>query len=81
MTADEWKIFKNDINSLGVLEWNVGEPPKQDNFLDLALWIDKGRILTKTYQKPTNISIHLTDICPPPWNDQRHNSWDVEARF
>ena len=25
MTADEWKIFKNDINSFGILRWNIDE--------------------------------------------------------
>ncbi|KAL7553431.1 hypothetical protein ACHAWF_017429 [Thalassiosira exigua] len=37
MTADEWKMFKNDINSLGIIEWNINELYRQVVFLDLTL--------------------------------------------
>ena len=66
MTADEWKIFKNDINSFGILEWDIDEPSKQVDFLDLTLWIDGDKILTKTYQKPINLYQYITPTSAHP---------------
>ncbi|KAL7523454.1 hypothetical protein ACHAWF_000528 [Thalassiosira exigua] len=63
--------FQEDINSFGILEWNIDEPSKQVDFLDLTLCIDCDRILTKTYQKPINLYRYITPTSapPPPWND------------
>jgi hypothetical protein len=67
-SKEKWEIFKKDINDFGILKWNVEDPSFSVDFLDLTLKIEDGNIVSKTYQKPTNLYQY---ICPnsahPPW--------------
>ncbi|KAL7545539.1 hypothetical protein ACHAWF_008884 [Thalassiosira exigua] len=58
--------YKNKINSFGILEWNVDEPSKEVDFLDLTIWIGNGTILTKTHQKPNNLYQYIPPISAHP---------------
>ena len=55
-SANEWTAFKRDIDRSGLLRWDVDEPSKSIDFLDLTIKIDGGgSITTQTYQKPINL--------------------------
>ena len=44
----------------GLLEWDVTEPSKSADFLDLTIGIEKdGSIVTKTYVKPMNLHLYI----------------------
>jgi hypothetical protein len=46
--------------SFGQLQWEVEEPSRQVNFLDLTITLDpNGNITTKTYVKPINLHLYI----------------------
>ena len=53
-TPEDWKDFKKDMNSYGMLKWEIDQPSKSVNYLDLTVTIVDVRIETKTYPKPLN---------------------------
>ena len=57
--TDEWEAFKKDLNTFGILTWEVSALEREVNFLDLTLTLENGRIVSKTYQKPTNLYLYL----------------------
>ena len=67
-TNDEWTEFKKDIDDFGILRWNVDEPSKSVDFLDLTVEIENGSFVTRTYQKPINLYQYITpNSAHPPW--------------
>ena len=46
-----WRNFCRDVNDFGILKWEIDEPSKSVNFLDLTLTIKGNRVETRTYQK------------------------------
>ena len=51
-----WQRFKQDVNSFGILTWEIDEPSTSVDFLDLTISISQdGNITTKTYQKAMNL--------------------------
>jgi hypothetical protein len=58
-TDGDWEAMKLDYNSFGILKWEFTDPSCQINFLDLTLWIENGKILTKTYQKPNHPYLYI----------------------
>ena len=62
-----WDDFKRDL-PFGILEWDVIEPSKSVNFLDLTISINANRYIeTRTYQKAMNLYLYLppTSAHPP----------------
>ena len=54
-TPEEWTQFGNMLNGYGTLKGEIGEPSTCVNYLDLTISIENGVVVTKTYQKPTNL--------------------------
>jgi hypothetical protein len=62
-----WTSFKNKLNSWGHLEWLIEEPSRNTVFLDLDISIQNSSILTKTFQKPTNLYLYIpSNLAHPP---------------
>jgi hypothetical protein len=59
--------FKKDMNNFGILTWDCGDLGLSENFLDLTIYIENNRIITKTYQKALNLYQYLppTSAHPP----------------
>ena len=56
------------INDYGILKWEVGKPSTSVHYLDLTVSIENGVLVTKTYQKPTNLHQYITpNSAHPPW--------------
>ena len=53
-TDTEWEQFKQDVNNFGILTWDIEDPSDSKIFLDLTITIERGRIITTTYQKALN---------------------------
>jgi hypothetical protein len=51
--------FTTDLNSFGILEWDVDPMAKSVNFLDITATIRNGGIETRTYQKAMNLYLYL----------------------
>ena len=55
--------FKTDIDNFGILRWDVEDPSKSTEFIDLTIEIKDGAIITRTYQKSITscqiLHIHL----------------------
>ena len=47
-------------NNFGLLKWDFSTPSKSVDFLDLTIYIEDGRLLTKTYQKPMNLYQYIS---------------------
>ena len=56
---DNWVQFCRDVNDFGILRWEIDEPSKSVNFLDLTLTIRGRRVETRTYQKKMNLYLYL----------------------
>jgi len=58
--------FIEYTNNFGLLKWDFSARSQSVDFLDLTIFIEDGRLLTKTYQKPMNlyqyISMHDTFV-------------------
>ena len=68
LQPSEWNDFKKDLNSHGMLKWTVQESSMSANYLDLTVTIENGNVVTKTYQKPTNLYQYITpNSAHPPW--------------
>ena len=68
LSEDDWSQFKNDIDDFGILTWDVEDPSKSTNFLDLTIEIKDGAFITRTYQKPISLFQYLTPhSAHPPW--------------
>jgi hypothetical protein len=62
-----WTSFKNKLNSWGHLEWLIEEPSRNTVFLDLDISIQNSSILTKTFQKSTNLYLYIpSNSAHPP---------------
>ena len=60
LTTD-WAAFSKDINNFGILKWDILKvtPSLSVNFLDMALSIIQGRIISSTYQKKMNLHLYI----------------------
>ncbi len=54
-----WTELIHDYNNFGILKWDVTNPTKSVNFLDLTITIENDRITTKTFQKPNNPYLYI----------------------
>ncbi len=54
-----WTELIHDYNSFGILKWDITNPVKSVNFLDLTITIENDRITTKTFQKPNNPYLYI----------------------
>jgi hypothetical protein len=66
-TDGEWEQMKRDYNDFGILKWDFTAPSTSVNFLDLTIWIENGKILTRTYQKPNHPYLYIPphSVHPP----------------
>jgi hypothetical protein len=67
--ADAWANFCQDVNNFvgGKLKWIIEEPSREVNFLDITIKInDCNRIETRTYQKPMNLYLYITESSSHP---------------
>ena len=55
LTPTEWTNFKSDMNNFGILTWDVEEPSRTVDYLDISIKMQNGSFVTKTYQKPINL--------------------------
>ena len=56
------------MNDYGILNWKVGGASTSAHYLDLTVSIENGVLVTKTYQKPTNLHQYITpNLAHPPW--------------
>eukprot|EP00804_Cyclotella_cryptica_P007002 CCRYP_007132-RC/>CCRYP_007132-RC protein AED:0.47 eAED:0.47 QI:0/-1/0/1/-1/0/1/0/85 len=51
--------MKRDYNDFGILKWDFTSPKNSVNFLNLTIWIENGKILTGTYQKPNHPYLYI----------------------
>ena len=60
-TTTDWKAFQDDVNTFGILTWDIVDvtPSTSVNFLDLTLTIEGDRIVTKTFQKKMNLYLYI----------------------
>ena len=58
----EKEAFKEDVNNVGILEWEFEDQPKKVNFLDLNISIENERMTTNTYQKAMNLYQYLSPM-------------------
>ena len=65
-TPEEWTQFSNVMNDYGILKWNIGEPSTPVNYLGMAISIENGMLVSKTYQKPTSLYQDITPTSAPP---------------
>jgi len=54
-----WNAFKVALNNWGKLEWVIEESYLKTTFLDLNISIEKGSIVTSTYQKDMNLYLYI----------------------
>jgi len=52
--------FIEYTNNFGLLKWDFSTPSKSVDFLDLTIFIEDGRLLTKTFQKPMNLYQYIS---------------------
>jgi hypothetical protein len=67
-SKEEFEIFKQELNSYCQLKWTSDGLKTAVNFLDLTICINNShQIITKTYQKPTNLHLYIppTSAHPP----------------
>ena len=70
----EWNDFKKDLNNYGVLKWTIQEPSMSVYYLDLTVTVKSGNVVTKTYQKPTNVCQYITpNSVHSPMDDKRNH--------
>ena len=64
----EWILFSKDINNFGILKWDIDEvfPSKSVNFLDMTLTIKFNKIISRTYQKETNLHLYIPPTSEHP---------------
>ena len=72
LSEDGWSEFRNEIDGFGILTWDVEDPSKSTDFLDLMIKIKDGVFITQTYQKAINLYQYLTP-------DSAHPSWMIKA--
>jgi hypothetical protein len=68
-TNDEtWEQFKSALNDdASTLEWIVSPPSQVVDFMDMTLSIQRDRITTTLYEKPSNYHLYITPhSCHPP---------------
>ncbi|KAL7537560.1 hypothetical protein ACHAWF_005803 [Thalassiosira exigua] len=67
-----WDHFCYDVNN-----FFGDERCEEVNFLDITIKINElNRIKTRTYQKPTNLYLYITEISAhPPGGDERDVLW------
>jgi len=60
-TDNEWNAFCEDVDTFGVLTWDIKEQKLSSsvNFLDLTLTIEGNSIVSRTYQKEMNLYLYL----------------------
>ena len=59
ITDEEWEEMKCDYNDFRILKWDFTMPATSVDFLDLTIWIENGKILTETYQKPNRPYLYI----------------------
>ena len=60
LTTD-WEAFSDDVNNFGILKWDITEtkPSTSVNFLDMNLSIEKGKIISRTFQKAMSLHLYI----------------------
>ena len=66
MDDDHWEKFKLAMNGWGKLQWVISERSKKADFLDLTISLEKGKILTRTFQKSMNLYLYIPPISAHP---------------
>jgi hypothetical protein len=63
-----WEAFKADMNNPDfTLKWIVSPPSQVVDFMDLTLSIQKDKIITTLYEKPSNFHLYIPPhSCHPP---------------
>ena len=64
----KWKMFEQDLNSFGILKWELEDPCQCLDYLGVTLTLKDGIISSKSYQKPTSLCQYVYLISAhPPW--------------
>ena len=50
MSADELEQFESDLDDFGILTWDMEQPTKSVDFLDLTVTIDSGKVSARTFR-------------------------------
>jgi hypothetical protein len=60
-TTTEWDDFCNDVDTFGILTWDIKKQKLSSSvdFLDLTLTIEGSRIVSRTFQKTMNLYLYL----------------------
>ncbi len=58
-TDGEWEQMTRDNNDFRILKWDFTTPSTSVNFLDLTIWIENGRIMTRTYEQPNHPYLYI----------------------
>ena len=68
---DSWEKFKRNTNNFGILEWEFEKPTTSVNILDLTISTENNKIVTKTYQKSTNLFQYIMPQSAHPPNMEK----------
>ena len=68
MSADELEQFESDLDEFGpcFLTWDMEQPTKSVDFLDLTVTIDNGKVSTRTFRKERNLYQYLSPLSNHP---------------
>jgi hypothetical protein len=66
MDEQHWEQFHLAMNSWGKLKWVISDRSKKADFLDLTISIEKGKILTPTFQKSMNLYLYIPPTSAHP---------------
>ncbi len=64
--VNTWDNFKSDLDSFGLLRWNVENLTHSTTFLDLQIEISQGTIVTRTFQKELNLYLYIPPLSAHP---------------
>ena len=80
-TVAEFKEFQEIANNFGLLKWKFTNLSNKVEFLDLNIIINKGNLLTYTYEKPHNLFLYIPFTSSHSSFCKRSLIWSLCYRF
>ena len=82
-TTTDWSAFCNDVNTFGVLTWDINERVLSSSvdFLDLTLFIEGNKISSRTFQKKMNLYLYLPSSSAHPISCLKGTIYGLISRY
>ena len=82
-STTDWSAFCNDVNTFGVLTWDIydQELSSSVDFLDLTLFIEGSKISSKTFQKKMNLYLYLPSSSAHPISCLKGTIYGLLSRY